>query len=66
MIHGNITVSPRPDPDALRPDGVCSECEEPCREIPIDESYDDHFGTVTVWSTGSDCCQAEVIDEPDE
>ncbi|KKL50895.1 hypothetical protein LCGC14_2300900 [marine sediment metagenome] len=63
MIHGNIIVSPRPDPEMILPDGICSACDRPCRTVEIDNSYDDEFGTIVIWNTGSDCCEAEVIDE---
>jgi hypothetical protein len=62
MITGNITVSSRPNEDDLRASGICSACMDECSEVGVDESYDDHFGVVTVWGRGSDCCEAEVWD----
>ena len=66
MIHGNIIVSRRPDPEADLPDSICSECERPCRTVEIDNSYDDELGTITIWNIGSDCCEAEVLEEENE
>ena len=69
MITGNITVSTRPNEDAIRTDEIliCSACGEKCREVAIDESFDDAFGTITKWSIGSDCCEAECNEiEEDE
>ena len=65
MITGNITLSSKPDPDDMA-DGICSGCGERCEEIAIDESFDDAFGMVTSWGTGSDCCGEEVLPLPDE
>ena len=67
MITGNITVSCRPSEDELRDEElICSSCGERCREVAIDESFDDAFGTVTQWDIGSDCCGAECKENEED
>lgn len=58
----NVIASKPKHPDDLSA-GWCASCGEPCREMNQDDSYDDGFGNVTCWSTVSDCCEAEVLDE---
>jgi hypothetical protein len=65
MITGNITLSSKPDPDDMS-DGICSGCGKPCETVAIDESFDDAFGMVSDWGTGSDCCGEEVLPLPEE
>ena len=65
MITGNISLSSRPNDEDLS-EGICSGCGEPCETVAIDESFDDAFGMVTSWGTGSDCCGEEVNPLPDD
>lgn len=62
MITGNITISRRPDPDDLRTGVICTCCEKECDEVGVDESFDDQFGCVTCWGSGSSCCGSEVAE----
>ena len=65
MQIGNIRLNSRPDDENLS-DGICSGCGKPCEEISIDESFDDAFGYVESWGTGSDCCGEEVEPAPED
>jgi hypothetical protein len=58
MQYGNITLHAAPK-DRPREVAICTSCGRECEEIDIDNSFDDHFGTVTSWDRGSDCCEAE-------
>ena len=61
MITGNITKHSKPSCQDLKT-GICSSCLEEVEEVPIDNSYDDNFGTIEDWGTGSPCCEAEVLE----
>ena len=56
---GNISINHRPHCDV---DGICLSCLEKAKEVPIKENFDDQFGRVEHWSTGSDCCGGEVAE----
>jgi hypothetical protein len=61
MIIGNITLSSRPT--ETRSSGIiCLSCLEECSEVGIDESFDDCFGSVTCWNTGSSCCESVCVE----
>lgn len=64
MRYGNITLhaKPRLDPDWAPEQGICSCCLHETELVPIDNSYDDLFGTITDWTWGSRCCEAEVLE----
>lgn len=62
MITGNITLSRKPTEDELRSGVICSSCLQECEEVPVDDSFDDQFGNVTCWGSGSDCCGAECLE----
>jgi hypothetical protein len=62
MIIGNITLSSKPDSESLRSGMVCASCLCECEEVPVDNSFDDQFGLVTVWDVGSDCCGADCFE----
>lgn len=41
---------------------TCEACGEPCTATVLDDSFDHEFGTETILSAGSSCCEADAVD----
>jgi len=65
MIRGKVTRSRKEDLEGLGKMAICCQCNEVCTVVPVDESYDDQFGTVTNWQARSSCCHNEYKEIPD-
>ena len=60
MRYGNITLNSCSSED--NEEGICVGCLEEAEAGPIDNSFDDHFGTVSDWGWGTSCCECEVAE----
>lgn len=45
---------------------ICSECNEKCKPVWVDDSFDHEFGTETIKYIASDCCEADIVSDSGE
>lgn len=60
VMLGNMILNSCPNKEPE--EGICMGCLEEARAEPINNSFDDQFGTVIDWGWGTSCCECEIAE----